>query len=88
MNKVNDHLLIMPLGGLEQIGANCTLVGYRGNWIMIDLGISFHDKLGIEVITPDISFPASLKNRLKAIFVTHAHEDHIGAIHYFWERLK
>lgn len=84
----NNKLLVMPLGGLEQIGANCTLIGYRDNWIMVDLGISFCNKLGIEVITPDISFPINLKNRLKGIFITHAHEDHIGAIHYFWSKIK
>lgn len=85
---MNDKLLIMPLGGLEQIGANCTLIGYKDNWIMVDLGISFCNKLGVEVITPDISFPINLKNHLKGIFITHAHEDHIGAIHYFWSKIK
>lgn len=84
----NDKLLVMPLGGLEQIGANCTLIGYKDNWITVDLGISFCDKLGVEVITPDISFAINLKNRLKGIFITHAHEDHIGAIHYFWSKIK
>ena len=85
---MSNKILVMPLGGLEQIGANCTLIGYRDNWIMIDLGISFCDKLGVEVITPDVSFPINLKNHLKGIFVTHAHEDHIGAIHYFWSKIK
>lgn len=92
LEKVNhvgdDHVLVMPLGGLEQIGANCTLIGYKDSWIMVDLGIAFHDKLGIEVITPDISFPLNLKNKLKGIFITHAHEDHIGAVHYFWSRFN
>lgn len=83
-----DDLLIMPLGGLEQIGANSTLIGNDKEWIMIDLGISFYDKFGIEVLTPDISFPASIKDKLKGIFVTHAHEDHIGAIRYLWPELK
>ena len=62
---MNDKLLIMPLGGLEQIGANCTLIGYKDNWIMVDLGISFCNKLGVEVITPDKSFPINLKNFAK-----------------------
>ena len=85
---MSNKVLVMPLGGLEQIGANCTLIGYKDNWIMIDLGISFCDKLGVEVITPDVSFPINLKNHLKGILVTHAHEDHIGAIHYFWSKIK
>ena len=83
-----DDLLVMPLGGLEQIGANSTLIGNNKEWIMIDLGIAFHDKCGIEVLTPDISFPSSVKESLKGIFVTHAHEDHIGAIPYLWQQLQ
>ncbi len=88
IHRTDDHISVMPLGGLEQIGANCTLIGYKDSWIMVDLGIAFHDKLGIDVITPDISFPLSLKNKLKGIFITHAHEDHIGAVHYFWSRFN
>ena len=84
----DDKVVVMPLGGLEQIGANCTLIGYKDSWIMVDLGIAFYDKLGIDIVTPDISFPLSLKNKLKGILVTHAHEDHIGAIHYFWSRFN
>ena len=84
MNKIE----VLPLGGLEQIGANCTMIGINDNWIMVDLGIAFHDQLGLEVLTPDISFALKLKSKLKAIFVTHAHEDHIGAIQYFWKKIK
>ncbi len=83
-----DDLLIMPLGGLEQIGANSTMIGHNREWIMIDLGISFYDKYGIEVLTPDISFPVKMREHIKALLVTHAHEDHIGAIPYLWEQLK
>ncbi|MDR0942309.1 MAG: ribonuclease J [Holosporales bacterium] len=83
-----DELLILPLGGLEQIGANCAMIGNDKDWIIIDLGIAFYDKLGIEVLTPDISFPISVKDHIKGIFVTHAHEDHMGAIPYLWPRLQ
>lgn len=84
-----SNILVMPLGGLEQVGANCTLIGYQDKWIMIDLGIAFNDnKLGIDIITPDVSFPISLKDKLKAIFITHAHEDHIGGLCYFWSKFN
>lgn len=86
--NMKDKLLIAPLGGLEQIGANCTMIGCNDEWIMVDLGIAFYDKLGIEILTPDISFPESIKKKIKGLFVTHAHEDHIGAIPYLWQRLR
>jgi ribonuclease J len=83
-----DELIILPLGGLEQIGANCTMIGHDGEWIIIDLGIAFYDRLGIEVLTPDVSFPVSVKDHIKGLLVTHAHEDHIGAIQYLWPQLR
>lgn len=85
--KKND-LLILPLGGLEQIGSNCTMIGNNKEWIMVDLGIAFYDKLGIEILTPDITFPESVKDNIKGLFITHAHEDHIGAIQYLWPSLR
>lgn len=85
--KKND-LLIVPIGGLEQIGANCTMIGNNKEWVVVDLGIAFYDKLGIEVLTPDTSFLSKQKDKIKGIFITHAHEDHIGAIPYLWPYLK
>lgn len=83
-----SELLIVPLGGVDQIGANCTLIGNDHNWLMVDLGIAFYDKYGIDVLTPDVTFPISIKENLLGIFLTHAHEDHIGAISYLWPQLK
>ncbi|MDR1391336.1 MAG: ribonuclease J [Holosporales bacterium] len=88
MQTEKNNLLIVPIGGLEQIGANCTMIGYNDQWIIVDLGIAFYDKFGIEILTPDISFPLSVKKNIKGIFVTHAHEDHIGAIPYLWPQLQ
>lgn len=88
MNAKKNDLLIFPISGLEQIGANCTMIGNNNEWIIVDLGIAFHDRLGIEVLTPDISFPESVKKNIKGLFVTHAHEDHIGAIQYLWPQLQ
>ncbi len=87
MNK-NDNLTIIPIGGLEQIGANCTMIGSGHEWIIVDLGITFYDKLGIEVLTPDMSYIKEHQKDIKGIFVTHAHEDHIGAIHHLWQSIK
>ncbi|MDR1488732.1 MAG: ribonuclease J [Holosporales bacterium] len=83
-----DEILILPLGGLEQIGVNSTMIGHNNDWIMVDLGISFYDKYGIEVLTPDITFPVSVRKNIRALFITHAHEDHMGAIPYLWEQLR
>jgi ribonuclease J len=85
--KKND-LWIMPLGGLEQVGANCSMIGNNGEWIIVDLGITFFGKFGIELLAPDISFPAQVKDHIKGIFITHAHEDHIGAVQYLWPQLR
>ena len=86
--KTNNNLTIIPIGGLEQIGANCTMIGYGNEWIIVDLGITFYDKLGIEVLTPDITYIQEHQKDIKGIFVTHAHEDHIGAIHHLWQSIK
>lgn len=86
--KIDNNLTIIPIGGLEQIGANCTMIGSEKEWIIVDLGITFYDKLGIEVLTPDITFIQEHQKDIKGIFVTHAHEDHIGAIHHLWQSIK
>ncbi|MDR0695549.1 MAG: ribonuclease J [Holosporales bacterium] len=88
MASVKNDLIIVPIGGLEQIGGNCTMIGYKNEWIMIDLGIAFYDKLGVEVLTPDVTFPLSVRENIKGLFITHAHEDHMGAIQYLWPQLR
>ena len=88
MKNNKNTLQIIPIGGLEQIGANCTMIGSNGEWIVVDLGVSFYDKLGVEVLTPDITYLNDYKKDIKGIFITHAHEDHIGAIGYLWQLLK
>jgi len=86
--KTENNLTIIPIGGLEQIGANCTMIGYGNEWIIVDLGITFYDKLGIEVLTPDITFIKEHQKDIKGILITHAHEDHIGAVHHLWQSIK
>ncbi len=84
-SQIQDGLYFLPLGGTEDIGMNMNLYGYKGRWIMVDCGISFHQGLGIEVIMPDPSFIIERAHLLDGIIVTHAHEDHVGAIPYLWK---
>ena len=85
-----EELVFLALGGAGEIGMNLNLYGYAGRWLMIDCGISFGDETmpGIEVIMPDPGFIVDRRDRLAGIVLTHAHEDHLGAIQYLWPRLR
>ncbi len=87
--KKND-LIFLPLGGSSEIGMNANLYHYDDNWIMVDLGISFADEsmLGVDILLPDIDFIVKKRDKLKAIFLTHGHEDHMGAVQYIWDKLR
>ncbi|MBW8310156.1 MAG: ribonuclease J [Candidatus Paracaedibacteraceae bacterium] len=78
----------LPLGGSGEIGMNLNLYGYDGQWLMVDMGVTFGDRFGIDIITPDPEFIVSQRDRLVGLVLTHAHEDHIGAIPYLWPLLK
>ena len=82
-------LKIIPLGGLQEVGKNCTLVEYGNDMIMIDCGLTFPDEemLGVDIVIPDFTYVEENKKKLKGIFVTHGHEDHIGAIPYFLKNI-
>jgi ribonuclease J len=86
----NDELLFVPLGGAGEIGLNLNLYGLAGQWLMVDLGISFADETlpGVEIILPDPRFIAGRAEDLCGLVLTHAHEDHFGAIPYLWQRLR
>ena len=85
-----DELLFLALGGAGEIGMNLNLYGHAGKWLMVDLGITFGDEStpGVEVIMPDISFIKERVGDLVGLVLTHAHEDHIGAVPYLWPQLK
>ena len=78
----------LPLGGAKEIGMNLNVFGYNKQWLIVDLGITFHDRLGVEVIAPDPSFLLPYKENIVGLVVTHAHEDHVGAIPYLWPYLR
>ena len=85
-----DELIFLPLGGSGEIGMNMNLYGYGGKWLLVDLGITFADgeQPGIDLITPDPTFIAERKDDLAGLIITHAHEDHLGAVAHLWPRLR
>ncbi|MCW2247569.1 ribonuclease J [Azospirillum fermentarium] len=86
----DDGLYFLPLGGSGEIGMNLNLYGHRGKWLMVDLGISFADDTmpGLDVIMPDHTFIVEQRDNLAGIVLTHAHEDHLGAVQYLWPDLE
>ena len=85
-----EELLFCALGGSGEIGMNVNLYGCRGQWIMVDLGLTFADSSypGVELILPDLEFIENQQERLAGIVLTHGHEDHIGALPYLAEELR
>ena len=85
-----DELLFLPLGGAGEIGMNLNLYGHAGKWLAIDCGVTFGDDTtpGIELIMPDPAFIVEQRDRLVGLVLTHAHEDHLGAVPYLWPRLQ
>ena len=90
-----NRLIYLPLGGAGEIGMNCYVYGYgpedKERLIVVDLGVTFPDMdatPGVDLIMADIAWLEKRRDRIEAIFITHAHEDHIGALGLLWPRLK
>ncbi len=83
--ELTPSIKIIPLGGLEQIGMNMTVFEYEDSIIVVDCGMSFptDDMLGIDMVIPDITYLQQNIDKVKAVFITHGHEDHIGALPFF-----
>jgi len=92
--RPDDELVFLPLGGSNEIGMNFNLYGYGPpedrKWIVVDLGVTFGDQTtpGVEIILPDPEFIEAYADDILGIVLTHAHEDHIGAVAWLWPRLK
>jgi ribonuclease J len=89
-NQYNDELLFIPLGGSNEIGMNLNAYRIDGKWLLIDCGIGFADAHlpGIEVMVPNIDAITPFKKDIVGLIITHAHEDHVGAVALLWPELE
>jgi ribonuclease J len=86
-DPMSGRLRVVPLGGLGEIGMNCLALEQRGEVLLVDCGVTFDDRgLGVDVVHPDFACLEPFRGRIAGVFLTHGHEDHIGALPYFLRR--
>jgi ribonuclease J len=89
MTTKKTRLRVIPLGGLDEIGKNMTVIEYGNDMVLIDAGIMFPDEAhpGVDLILPDYSYVVKRRDKLRGIIITHGHEDHTGALPYLLKDL-
>ena len=90
VNILAEKLKIIPLGGLDEIGKNITVLEYGKDMIIVDCGVGFPDEemYGVDLVIPDFSYLVANKKKLRGMFITHGHEDHIGSIPYCMQQVN
>ncbi len=90
MKKEKEKIRVIPLGGINEIGKNLTAIEYKNDIVVIDCGLKFPDEemFGIDIVIPDVTYLIKNAERVKGIFLTHGHEDHIGALPYVLKQLN
>ena len=88
--KPAGKLKVIPLGGIGEIGKNITAIEYGNDIVVVDCGMGFPDEQmpGIDLVIPDVSYLKKNEEKVRGIFLTHGHEDHIGAVPYILKELN
>ena len=89
VKKKPENMKIIPIGGLDEIGKNMTVLEYQDQMLIVDCGMTFpeDEMFGVDVVIPDLSYVIENAARVQAILITHGHEDHIGAVPFLLEKI-